>query len=465
MCNEQPGGLPAALGRMVWSVAPSVRLCYHSDNDSVVAEFVQSDVVDEIVVLDQLLVEVDGTDDAAMPVAIYLTGLRACQATPAIALAKAILGPRVWSVVELLLADASSDPATELWLERDEATALRSAWWGLPTRLREQGRSARRMIGVELVPGGVYGVLTDAGANVLDEVVLEIDRNDPESVAEAIAATAAELARRNPNAGASRCPIGVQLGGPVSADGDEVEFYDKPLRDGDEPWKNVRLGQYIRNITSRPVVVFNDATALAAYEIETNRPSRSAKVAVLVVRDGIGAKLIRGGEVMEDYPMEIGIFVAGRAGRPRRKDMRRKSIEAKSGVREIVRSVSAVTGLHCGNIDEAARIAEHSEAARDVFFKAGSRLAAGIAAIESVVDPHSWAIYCAPALIDDTRPAGRAFLDGLERRRHHLDYAGLAPAVLARRPTVGNLGARAAAMAALRVQERGQSNATALHQG
>ena len=247
------------------------------------------------------------SDDDALPTTVYLTGVQAAPGSSAAKVAADLLGPEVWTAATALVASGSE--LADVELAPEEAAARRTCWHGLAARLREHDRTESRLIGVEFVPGRVHAVLTDGAAEVLDEAVVPLDRNDPAAAVEAIAAAAEELAGRHRGTNAESCPIGVQLGGPVHTPTGMVEFYDKPLNEGDESWKGVPLGGLIHRRTGRQAVVFNDAAALAEYEIRFGLGRRVTKFAVLVVRRGIGAKLVRHGRVEDDLPLEIGVFV------------------------------------------------------------------------------------------------------------------------------------------------------------
>jgi glucokinase len=446
--EEQAGGLHAALARMVWSAAPIVRLHYHRDDDTLVAELVQADVVDEVRVLDHLLVEFDGTDDEALPTTVYLTGVRADPTSSATTMAADLLGPEVWAAATALVASGSE--LADVELAPEEAAARRACWRGLAARLRERDRTQSRLIGVEFAPGRVHAVLTDGAAEVLDEVVVALDRNDPGAVVEGIAEAVAELAGRHRSTNAEACPVGVQLGGPVHTPSGMVESYNKPLQEGDDPWKPVLLSTLISKRMGRRSLVFNDAAALAEYEIRFGLGRRAAKFAVLVVRRGVGAKLVRHGRVEDDLPLEIGVFVlAPEAALDATPERQAPSIEASSGADGIIAAVNAAIGTDFRHIEQAAAAAEEYESVIAVFSAAGRGLARGVAAIQAVVDPHEWVVHAPHVLIDESGAAGRAFMAGLRKAGEHLDYAGFWPATFTTRASDGRLGGQAAATAVL----------------
>jgi predicted NBD/HSP70 family sugar kinase len=442
--NTDLQGLHAGLARRVWMVSPSVRLSYHTEDDALVAEFVQAAATFEIRVHNHLLVEFDGTDPDAMPTTLYLTGVQTATEAPEVEAARTVLGEALWAESVALIASGSEQ--IDLMLEAEAAVDLRNSWRGLEARLRGPA-----MIGMEFIPGLVQAVLTDGQANVLDTATVDIDGNSPDSVVSAVAAAVDELSERHPDSRAASCPAAIQLGGPVNSSTGEVLLYDKPWRPDDPAWKDVPLANLIEERTHRPALVYNDAQALAKYEARFGLGRELDTVAVLVVRRGIGAKLVLHGEVA-DFPMEIGIYASSRAtDRHRTATRRRPTIEDRSGTAAITKRVTSVTGTQCRSVEEAAAIADHDDKAVDAFWRAGADLAVGLAAIQAIIDPEAWAIYGPDALVDNGTRSGRAFLAGLATMSHHLDWEGLRPGLFQPRSTTGSLGARAAAVAALGV--------------
>lgn len=436
-----PVGVHTGLARRVWMVAPSVRMSYHHKDDALVAEFVQAAAVAEILVQGHLLVEFDGTDPDSMPTTLYLTGARAAPDAPAVATARTVLGEELWLKAVALLAGGSG--SIDVMLDAEAVVDLWDSWRGLAARLRPA------MIGVEFIPGLVHAVLTDADANVLDATAVDIDENSPEAVASAVADVVDELTGRHSCTRATSCPVAVQLGGPVKTSTGEVLLYDKPWRYDDQAWKAVQFGGLIEERTGRSALVYNDAQALANYESRFGLGRELDTVAVLVVRRGVGAKLVMHG-VVADFPMEIGIYVSSRAtSRRRPTTQRRPSIEDRAGTTAIAKRVASVTGRPCLSVEDAADIADHSDKAMDVFWRAGADLAGGLAAIQAIIEPEAWAIYGPDALVDSARRSGQAFLAGLATMSRHLDWEGLRPGMFHFRSTTSSLGARAAAVAAL----------------
>lgn len=446
--EEMAGGLHAALARMVWDAAPGVRLHVHTGDDALVVEVVQADDAVTVEVSERLVVDFDGTDPAAMPTALTVTGLLADPGSADLRLARDILGERIWAQVHALVARGGG--TADVDLDAAEASVRRTAWRGLAGRLR-----APAMIGVEFTPGRVYAVLTDARARVLDEEAVDLTGNGPDDVVAAVAAVAGALAGRHPGTDAGSCPIGLQLGGPVHTDQGLVEFYDKPFHDGDDCWLGVPLGDLVERATGRPARIFNDARAFAEQLVGSGEAGPDDAVVLLVVRQGIGAKLVLDGAVAERFPMEFGVLLDDGA-----------TLEARSGVLSIIAGVEAAlgrplapdsdpaatgaVGRRLALLPDAVAAAAGSEAALAVFAAAGRTLARGMAMMQALLNPDRFVVLGPAALVDGAGPASRAFLTGLGAAHEFVGFGGLWPGSVVARSTTGPLGAVAAAVAALR---------------
>jgi predicted NBD/HSP70 family sugar kinase len=436
--DERPNELHTALARMAWDAAPSVRLHYDHDDDALVVEFAQADEVTELLVAPHLLLDLDRTGPAGRPVRLYLTGARGAPGSPSAELARDLVGDVVWAAARALVAQGTG--STVVSVGPEQAQAHRERW-----RSRS-GRWTPAVIGVEFTPGRLYSALTNDRGQVLDEIAIDLAANDPDSVVEGIALLAGLLGARHPRTAAASCPIAVQLGGPVHTASGMVEHYDKPLLPGEEPWTGVPLGRMIHERTGRTALVFNDARAFAEYEIAAGACDGLAKVVVMIVRHGVGAKLVHRGRVVEDFPLEFGIFIDEPVSEL---DGERRSIEARAGITAIMEGVERATGRRIGTIAEAADEADRSDAALDAFSRAGRVLARGIAAVHAVIDPDRWILIAPDALLDGDRAAGRAFQRGLRAAHEHLGYASLWPSLIVPRSSTGSRGAATAAVVAL----------------
>jgi glucokinase len=441
--DERPNELHTALARMAWDAAPTVRLHYDHGDDALVVEFGQADETAEVLVAPHLLVDLDRTGPDGRPVRMYLTGVRAAPASPSATMARELAGEVVWAASRALVGQGSG--STVVTLGPEQAQERRRAW--------RSGSEAwiPAVIGVEFTPGRLYSALTNNRGQVLDEVAVDLTANDPDSVVEGVALLAGLLACRHPGTPAATCPIGIQLGGPVHTQHGMVEHYDKPLGPSDDPWAGVPLGRMIWDRTGRRGLVFNDARAFAEYEIESGGCDGLAKVVVMIVRHGVGAKLVHRGRLVEDFPMEFGIFIdepVSDVGGERR------SIEARAGITAIMEGVERVTGRRVSTIAEAADEAEVSDGALAVFARAGHVLARAVAAVQAVIDPDRWILIAPDALLDRDRAAGQAFQRGLQDAHEHLGYANLWPSLIVPRSSTGSRGAVTAAVAAARISGR-----------
>lgn len=438
--DERPRAPHTALARMLWDAAPSVRLHYHRDVDTLVVEFAQADEVAEIKAAPHLLVDLDGTDPAARPVRLYLTGARAEPNSPSAQLARDLVGQPVWTVAQVLVGRGSG--STDVNLGPEQAADLCRRW-----RSRLVPWTTPAVIGVEFTPRRLYAALTNDRGDVLDEEVEDLSSNGVDDVVDAVVRVAGRLGRRHAGTAAAICPIAVQLGGPVHTPSGTVEHYHKALGPGETPWAGVPLGKLITDRTGRTVTVFNDARAFAELEIHSGVGQGYDKVVVMIVRHGVGAKLIHRGRIAEDFPLEFGVFLDELA--PDRSGERRP-IEARAGIVAITEGVELATGQAIATIADAADAADTSDDALEVFLRAGSALARAVAAVQAVIDPDRWILVAPEALTDRRRSAGRAFQQGLAQAHEHLGYENLYPGLVVPRSTTGSLGAVAAAVAALR---------------
>ena len=448
------GEFRAAFARMTWRDLPTARVRYDTTDDCLVVDLVENDPLDEVVVHERLLVQFDGSDSDAQPVSVVLTRPWAEPESPATKVAREVLGEHLWASAEALAAGAEEE--IDVTLDADVAADCRKRWDQLASQLRDPVwvhtvvSDTDWVVGVEFVPSRVHLVLTDAEATVFDEEITDLDGNEPQDVVDAIVTSADRIAVRHPTVAVAACPIGVQLGGPVDTANGIVEVYDKPVSKTDRPWQGVRLADLIREETGRDVLVFNDAWAFATHEAEFGLGRHLTKVVVLVVRQGVGAKLLHDGRVVDDFPMEIGMYKPA-PKRPQRRAAKgvRRSIEARSSVKAIVARVRK-TGVSCTTIQEAAEAAEHSAAARAVFEEAGRSLAPGMAALQALINPDAWVVVGPAAVVDREYRSAAAFLDALDDVDAHVGWSGLLPGLVVPRSTAGPLGAQAAALAALR---------------
>lgn len=413
-----------------------------------------------------------------------LTGLRADPQAPIVGLVRDLVGPVVWGAT-VAMVEAQRAHSAEVPLDQEQAEQLWASWQNLRERLdsyrtpdgtalRSADAAAGFIVGVEVRHDVVRAVLVDAVSvdvaaprsdetpAVLARASVTLRANDVESVVNAVTRAVDEVA---PAAAVADCALGVQIGGPVQ--GGVVDYYYKSTRGvpAGRPWEDVDLARRLRTSTGlHEVCVVNDAEAFAHYENRLGTRARCARFAVLVVRRGVGARLVDHGEVA-DYPMEIGTFLPSGElplGQTPDEPRSRESIEARSGVAAIVHEVEVMLGYAVSGVSEAAELAKAPETVDkvvDAFWRAGKGLARGIAAAQAMVRPAAWIVIGAPEMVDESTVTGQAYLDGLRTYGDFLDWAGLRKATIAGHPVHdddGPLAAIAAVVELRTAQEKGR---------
>ena len=166
--------------------------------------------------------------------------------------------------------------------------------------------------------------------------------------------------------------------------------------------------------------VLNDVVGYATYDRWFYPSPEERCRAVLLISQGIGAKLIINGDVAMRMPMEIGNFILHENGAPCECG-KRGCLEATAGTRAIVERVKEVTGQVVDDIECAVALAEPQETCSDeateVFRTAGRDLARGIGTVQVIANPSSWAIYGPASLLAKSSRASDAFLGSLRTSR------------------------------------------------
>jgi predicted NBD/HSP70 family sugar kinase len=439
---------PVRLARNMWAELPSVRVSYDRDDDAVVAEVLDGEGAAELVLEGRLLVELDDEGPGAMPVALTVTGVRADPGSAAVARARELLGETVWGVVTALIEGPGSG-TEEIWLDATEARVRQEAWALLAVDRVVIGVEVRRDV-VRAALVAVDSLLTGSNT-VIGRTTALLERTDVDSVVAAVEAVVRELGARHPSSGALTCPVGVQIGGPVR-DG-VVRYYYKPKPGARPiaPWDDVPLADILRERLGRGIVeVANDAESFALHELLL-RDDVPERFAVLVVRHGVGSRLVLDGRIV-DLPMEIGTFIPTQY-LPLDDDSvgfrSRESIEARSGIMAILDDIHEQVGVRLATAREAAELIRHqpghAEKILRIFHEAGVGLGRGLAAVQSICSPDRWVVLGPPALVDANSETGAAYLKGLEAYRFYLDWPALRKTEIVGRPLRESTGALAAA--------------------
>jgi glucokinase len=162
---------------------------------------------------------------------------------------------------------------------------------------REKDEAGMDAIGVDIGGTKIAAGVVDEDGNVLDQLRLDTDPEDPGAIESAVIAAVAQL-RRGRAVGA----VGVAAAGFVSPRRDAVLFApniawrDHPLRD--------RLSRGI----DIPVVVENDANAAGWAEFRFGAGRRVDDMVMLTVGTGLGGALIMGGHLVRGAHGAAGEF-------------------------------------------------------------------------------------------------------------------------------------------------------------
>ena len=158
--------------------------------------------------------------------------------------------------------------------------------------------------------------------------------------------------------------------------------------------------------------------------------------AVLLISQGIGAKLIINGDVEMQMPMEIGNFVLHENGAPASAASadasRRPPVPARSSSGSRRSRYSRRRHRVRGRPRRAARAARRPATA--VFRTAGRDLARGIATVQVIANPSSWAIYGPASLVTKSTRASDAYFGSLEDFDKWVSYDAYQDSPIRRRP-------------------------------
>jgi predicted NBD/HSP70 family sugar kinase len=429
--------------RTAWYEHPVVHLRYIAEDDALIVDILPLPPVRDRVVADCLCIEFDGDDPEALPTSLCLTGFTARPTSDAARCARHLLGSTLYEAALDLVREGADERAIHL---------LRSV---RDSRVRTWRRLTGLVIGIEILPGELRAALVGADGEIIERERRSQAVMDPESVAAGIAALVREMrsAYRVVIAGA-RVHVGVQIGGPVDPVTGTVHHFHKSDRAGRPGyrWHEVPLADMIERATGLRAHVLNDVAGYASYDRWFYPSPEERCRAVLLISQGIGAKLIIDGDVAVQMPMEIGNFTLHENGAPCECG-KRGCLEATASMRAIAERVEAVTGLPIEDIEGAVAQAEataaSSDRATEVFRIAGRDLARGIATVQAIANPSSWAIYGPPSLVSKSSRASDAFFGNMEDFDKWVAYDAYQHCPVRRRPIEGDEGAHGAGLVAL----------------
>ncbi len=428
--------------RLAWHEHPVVRLRHIVEDDALIVEILPLEPVDDRVVDELLCIEFDGTDREAFPTSLCLTGFTARPYSPAAQAARHLLGERLWRVAEQMA--VLGDAEREVLL--DESVR--------DSRVRTWRRLTGLAIGIEILPGELRAVLVGADGEIVEWAHRLQPDMSPDAVTAGVATLVADV-RAEHHALIAGAPVylGVQIGGPVDAREGVVNAFRRRGRPGSSTarWEDVPLGDMIEHATRLRTHVLNDVVGYATYD-RWFYPSDEPCRAVLLISEGIGAKLIIDGDVSKRMPMEIGNFTLHENG-AHCECGKRGCLEATASTRAIADRVTEVSGHTVDDIERAVALAEPIEPANDrvteVFRTAGRDLARGISTVQVIAHPSSWAIYGPACLVTKSTRAGDAFFGSLDNYDQWVAFDTYGNSSIRRRPIEGDEGAHGAGLVAL----------------
>ena len=431
--------------RLAWHEHPVVRLRHIVEDDALIVEILPLAPVTDRVVDDLLCIEFDGAEDdsEAFPTSLCLTGFTARPYSPAAQTARHLLGETLCRVAERMVTEGDAEREVLL----DESVR--------DSRVRAWRRLTGLAIGIEILPGELRAVLVGADGEVIEREQRPQLVMSAETVAAGVAAFVDDIVRQHHALIAGTAVhLGVQIGGPVDpATGVVHQFLhtsDRADHDSNS-WRDAPLCAMIERLTGLRTHVLNDVVGYAAYD-RWFFPSDERRRGVLLISQGIGSKLITDGDVDMRMPMEIGNFTLHEDG-ARCQCGKRGCLEATAGTRAIIERIREVTGQAVDDIEAAVALAEPPEPCSDqamaVFSTAGRDLARGIATVQVIANPSSWAIYGPACLVTKRTRAGDAYFGSLEDFDEWVACDTYQDSPIRRRPIEGDEGAHGAALVAL----------------
>lgn len=431
--------------RIRWRNDPEVRLRYLAGDDALIVEVLPLPPAADRIIDGRLCIEFDGNDAEALPTAFCLTGFRADGDSLAERTAKHLLGETLWTAAQEL---ASSGVDGESALELPSAVR--------DSRVNVWRRLAGLGLGVEIQPERLRAVLTGPDTEAIAELSRPMTEHTQAAVVEAIASLVTELlGQQATTVAGAPVVIGLEIAGPVSPVTGLVHHFNKRGRAG-EPgwgWADVPLADLVRNTTKMGTYVLNDVVAYATYERWIHPSPTESLRGVLLISQGIGAKVIRNGQVDLRRPMELGSMVLHPDGEEGDNGTR-GCVEATAGTLAMLERIQRIVGYPVEDMRHAVDLAEAdgadvNEEIINVFRAAGNELGRVIGNQQAADDLSSWAIYGPEPMLTKGSEAGQAFLANLQGFPHWVAYKPYQECEIRPRPIVGTEGPQGAALAAL----------------
>ncbi|NNN30484.1 ROK family protein [Streptomyces sp. S3(2020)] len=318
-------------------------------------------------------------------------------------------------------------------------------------------------VGVKVRPSRLTGAVIDASGTTLTRADRELNPVGSEREAVTVLADfVAELMDRAPavggKAGVHRTGLGIEIGAHVSAERGEV--VKAPNYAAGVGWSGLTLAGPLREATGLPTVLENDANALALAEAALGDTRARRHSAVVLVDHGVGAGIVADGRILHGATGaagEIGHVVVEPDG-PQCSCGNRGCLESVVGVDAIARRVRELTALPVRDLDAVLALLSTtwSKQVEDVLEHAGTALGTGLSALVNFTDPERIVLYGPPGLVcPDDWDSAALFMAKVRETVTSQVFSTEGKAVtLTTRPYGDAAGARAAAVAALRLLTR-----------
>ncbi|MEV6851880.1 ROK family transcriptional regulator [Actinoplanes sp. NPDC051411] len=278
-------------------------------------------------------------------------------------------------------------------------------------------------IGVKVLPTEITGVLVGRGARQMGEAVVRHFTGPVDVVAATtvIAELVRSLVATNPHIGGPALGLGVEIGGHVQSETGVV--VNAPGYTGD--WNGAPLGDRLRQELRMPVIVDNDANALAVYERGFGDLTGVDNAAAVLVSDGVGCGVIVNGSLVHGVHGSAGelghLPVPADPGVPGEPvpDVCRAGhhgcLEAVAGMTTIVERIrSSLSPREVPDLHDAMKHAEKDwPASEQTFRRAGTAVGASLAGLQNLLNPSRIVVYSPEGLQPDDKPIGTGFNESM----------------------------------------------------
>lgn len=315
-------------------------------------------------------------------------------------------------------------------------------------------------VGVELLPYRAVAVLTDAEGRRLADDQRALRSMAVDRVVADLAALVRDLVGEHlgDRLRSARVGLGLHLAGPVDATkSGTVLFFGKnpPDRGPERPafvWRNVPLGQLLRDATGLPTALENDANALAIYQQWFGVGREVSGFGLILLRDGVGGSLVVNDRLF-DGPFEIGNLVVYPEGGRVCDCGNQGCLEVTAGGYGITETARIFADRDIDTAVQAAQLVEESTEtglkALDAFRAAGIAIAKGLGFVVTLVAPPRMVLYAAPFMVEPGTPAADAFLEEARKFKRYVSHEAFRDCELVIATLQPYEGAHAAALVAL----------------